>query len=572
MLGFVNTYGRRVFYLAAAFFAIACTRPSFVPGDECELNTQCGAPLVCRLGHCRIECRDDRDCGVGLLCVRDGQGLGVCQIPTETDCALSSECNEPLICLFGQCINECVTDVDCPPGSNCVEDDGVFGCRSQTMNECEHSSQCTGRQICAVDGVCRDPCIEDRDCRDRMMCLGAPGDRYCGFAPSMDGGVDGGPMFDAGMPDAGRDAGPLDGGLVAPPDAVRLRAAAHNTCAALSDTDLRCWGSDENQQLGASASGVGDRTSPWMMGLTAVGAFDIGARHMCAQSSVGLRCWGANEAGQLGNNTTSITPTETSQAVVGEISGTVTDVALAEAHTCAIAGGRLFCWGDGSAGQLGLSGTTQSSTSREVPLLGGVALQVATYFRHTCVLLTDGTVRCFGDNSQGQIGNGSTGGSVDTPTMVMGITDAVQIAVGYTFSCALTERGQVYCWGDDASGQLGNDDVTMTDSPVPVRVLVDPGVLQITTGRNFACARRASDVWCWGDNQFGQVAGSDVTFRIPRPVLSPLGTMAEISAGLEHTCGIDFANRIFCHGANANGKLGDGTTMDRRLPVLVAWP
>lgn len=168
-------------------------RPMFEPGEECELNTECVAPLVCRLGRCRIECRAQRDCSAGLDCVRDEDKLGACQLEEEASCTLASECPDILVCRHGRCTNACEADVDCPPGARCDEDEsGMLGCRDVAGRECMLNSDCVDAGlICAPDGRCREPCRADRDCRDGAICDTVVSPTVC-VPPEPDAGSDGG--------------------------------------------------------------------------------------------------------------------------------------------------------------------------------------------------------------------------------------------------------------------------------------------------------------------------------------------------------------------------------------------
>ncbi|MEZ4315848.1 MAG: hypothetical protein R3F61_00015, partial [Myxococcota bacterium] len=271
-----------------ALLATACSaRPSFDPGGECELNTECAAHLVCRLGRCRVECREERDCSIGLECVRDPAGLGACTLPEEAECALSSECPAFLVCRFGRCTNACENDVDCPPGARCETDDsGMPGCRDVADTECALNSDCDAPYICAPDRRCREECRTDRDCRDGTVCLDTMSPTMCGFPPDgvdagpADGGTDAGDtdaggmdagmvdagMVDAGMVDAGSDAGMM---AAAPPAPPLMGGGLGHTCAARSPTDLRCWGLDTDGQIGNGTT-TPSVTVPYALGLSGV--------------------------------------------------------------------------------------------------------------------------------------------------------------------------------------------------------------------------------------------------------------------------------------------------------------
>lgn len=170
-----------VFVLAVALLVPACVPSPYgiSLGGECELNSDCDPPLVCRLGYCRRECSTSRDCAAGLDCLKDAAGLGACQLPMETSCALDSQCQLPLVCTMGECTNACGACTvpgpcrDCPAGAQCVADvDGALGCFDPSSRTCVYSSECgtDGEFVCADDARCRLECTSDCDCRNGEVC------------------------------------------------------------------------------------------------------------------------------------------------------------------------------------------------------------------------------------------------------------------------------------------------------------------------------------------------------------------------------------------------------------------
>ncbi len=237
-----------------------------------------------------------------------------------------------------------------------------------------------------------------------------------------------------------------------------------HTCALLTDATMRCWGENRQGQLGNGTTADPGTAHPVAVsGISGATAFTTGAYHTCARLGNGtLKCWGRNGDAQLGNGT--YTDSSTPVPVSG-----ITTAAMVSgggAHTCAVlSDGTVWCWGDNRYGQLG-DGTTLGKTT-PVPVSGITgAVAVSAGWDHTCALLGDSSVQCWGENASGQLGDGTTTRRT-TPVPVSAVTGAVAVTAGWWHhSCALLGDGTVRCWGDNQWGQLGNG--TTTDSPSPV--------------------------------------------------------------------------------------------------------
>src|SRR5438046_2622441 len=224
-----------------------------------------------------------------------------------------------------------------------------------------------------------------------------------------------------------------------------------------------------------------------------------------------VQCWGRNNFGQLGNGDGSLTSSSVPVAVRGLT--TATRVVTGDAHTCALLGdGTVQCWGGGDYGQRG-DGTLNNIST--VPgAAGGIrAAAVSGGFYHTCALLGDGTVQCWGRNAEGQLGNGTTIGS-RVPGRVAGLPSATAVSGGFQHTCALLSDGTVQCWGRNLEGQLG--DGTTTSSSTPVRVGGITGAVAVSAGVLHSCALLADGtVKCWGavgpGNDFGQLGNGATT-------------------------------------------------------------
>ncbi len=235
-------------------------------------------------------------------------------------------------------------------------------------------------------------------------------------------------------------------------------------------------------------------------------------------------------------------------------------------HTCFVTpAATVKCWGDNEHGQLGDGSTTERHAPVEVSGLSGV-IEVSAGDEFTCALTGEGDVWCWGDNEHGQIGDGTTTDR-HVPTKVSGLPAAVEIAAGGDHACAITETLHAWCWGSNGHGQLGDGTTTDRHSPVEVHGLPEAG--GVAVGGKHTCASTEGDVWCWGDNEHGQLGdGTTTDSHLPVEVKGLSGTEGELVAGGEHTCA-DAEKKVWCWGDNEHGQLGDGTTTDRHVPVEV---
>ncbi len=291
--------------------------------------------------------------------------------------------------------------------------------------------------------------------------------------------------------------------------ATRVAAGDEFACALLADGTAKCWGLGESGQRGDGSFGTFALVPVPVNGLSGAVALAAGYGHTCAVlSNATLRCWGENREGQLGNGTTANPGTAQPVAVSGITSATA--VTTGAYHTCALLGnGTVRCWGRNNQGQLGNGTYSTSSTPVAVSGLTGVAA-VSGGGVHTCAALVDGTVRCWGENEYGQLGNGTTATST-TPVQVVGIAGAVDVSVGWRHTCALLGDGSVYCWGQNQFAQLG--DGTTTQRTIPVRVQNLTGAVAVTAGWwHHSCALLGSGtVRCWGRNDWGQFGNGTTT-------------------------------------------------------------
>jgi alpha-tubulin suppressor-like RCC1 family protein len=338
-----------------------------------------------------------------------------------------------------------------------------------------------------------------------------------------------------------------------------------------------CWGGNGAGQLGA---GMPDETLP--IEVTAIltpGATQVSAGvdgdFACGIASSLAYCWGDNSSGQLGNGTT--VSGETPSAVVG-LTGNVTAIATGHSSACAVVtpkgdagpdagvGGVLYCWGDNTYGELGTGSTAPSMVPIEVTALGSHVASVSVGIDFACAILDDGTVDCWGSNAAGQLGNGTTT-TTYLPTPISGVTEATAISAGWYSACAVA-HGEVECWGDNSYGELGSG--TFDSSPVPVPVLAPTGLsrlfgaTEVAIGTLSACAVVSGGVYCWGAGPFGNDSPPGLAMNVSAPVVGLAG-VTTVAVANEFACA-GTATGAYCWGYNTAGQLGNGGAVDAFKP------
>jgi alpha-tubulin suppressor-like RCC1 family protein len=348
--------------------------------------------------------------------------------------------------------------------------------------------------------------------------------------------------------------------------AVSVSAGGEHLCAVTTAGDVRCWGANYAGQLGDGT--IRSRPRP----VDVVGtdsnfvAVAAGGAHTCALTDAGgVRCWGANDEGQLGDGTTRrrLRPVE----VVG-LSGGVAAVTAGPFHSCALTdAGGVKCWGRNSSGQLGDGTAHERLAPVDVAGLDAGARAVAVGGSHSCALTAAGGVACWGGNDHGQLGDG-TRQERHVPVGVVGLeTGVASIGAGWDSSYALTDGGAVMSWGANDYGQLG--DGTRRERHVPVGVVgLETGVASIGPGWDHACASTESGgARCWGFNAHGQLGdGTERERHVPVDVVGlEIGTAA-IAAGGAGTCALSDGGAVRAWGER---YVGDGTAYSRTIPITV---
>ena len=364
----------------------------------------------------------------------------------------------------------------------------------------------------------------------------------------------------------------------------------NHTCALMIGGGMKCWGSNVFSQLGGNEINKSE-FSPVDVFLDGVSVTGIGTGgdHTCALLSGGtVKCWGRNRDGQLGIASKGEVPQTTPFLIQGFSS--VEGISGGGDHTCAISvvattgtgtstatsTKEVSCWGKNTSGQLG-TGSIADATIPTVSLLNlpptVTPTKISAGDKHTCSLLSDGTVRCWGFNKSGQLGDGFLTDSF-TPRVVQdpiagppSLVGATDVSVGGGHTCVVLTGGSVKCWGSNSFGQLGVAGVLSTSVPQKITVL---GFKNVAAGDHHTCGLLDNaTVRCWGSNESGQLGNEkNVSASTPEPIKGLL-TYQSVSAGKNHTCAVTIDNTLKCWGDNAYGQLGTGIAGFRATPVSV---
>lgn len=359
------------------------------------------------------------------------------------------------------------------------------------------------------------------------------------------------------------DASPMEPGAAS--RFVLVAAGEDHTCGLDEGGRARCWGLNRNGQLGDGTRV--DRTAPTEVGdgQLQLRSLVAGISHTCGLSPDGSAfCWGRNVEGQLGDGTRNDRAAPV-RVVGGQ---RFASIAAGGLHTCALAtDGAAYCWGSGANGQLG-DGSSGLSAGSAAPVKVSGSLRfdsVSAGGLHSCGLTAGGDLYCWGSDSFGALGTSGQETCDDglghlifcsaEPAQVSASPGFTSVSAGVAHTCAIAAGGAAWCWGRNTDGQLG--DGSTTPRSTPTRVSGGLALTAITAGNGHSCAlTEAGAAYCWGANHRGQLGDGSGSAR-----LSPSGVagnlrLTEVSAGGAHTCGLARNGLVYCWGQNADGELG----------------
>lgn len=355
----------------------------------------------------------------------------------------------------------------------------------------------------------------------------------------------------------------------------QITAGSSHSCVSNAN-QIQCWGNNRFGQLGDGSTESTIMVSKPIAFDSDIRQLKAGAGFTCAITAKGAAsCWGSNLYGELGNETTTnaLTPT-----LVKGLANNVTAIAAGNSHACAMvqntspSSHSIWCWGNNLYQQLGNESIAFSRSPLEVANSPVKLNALAAGNDHTCVITEDGAAKCWGHNNAGQLGDGTQkdrGSLQDVKGLGGNVT---QIAAGNEHTCALMRDGSVMCWGSNTYGQLGDGSTNIQLTPRPVTGL--PSVaISISAGKNHTCAiLTLGELRCWGLNTSGQLGnGQTSNTSPPNTVMGFAKNATSVTAGGNHTCATVASGRVFCWGENTSGQLGTGqASKENKLNGILA--
>ena len=347
-----------------------------------------------------------------------------------------------------------------------------------------------------------------------------------------------------------------------------IDAGNGHTCGIRSDGSARCWGLNDEGQLGiGSTTNSGANASPEVTGGGIWLKIDAGYKQSCAIRNDGtLSCWGQNQEGEVGDGT----QLRRTSPVAVSGGGTWKQVSGGNYYTCGIReNGTRHCWGVNDPTALLGDGITAYAEQPVEIVGGGVWKNVSLWGDFACGIRSDDSLLCWGNNDEGELGNNGSAATQVAPVAVNGGGSWASLSMGYYHGCGIRPGGALYCWGLNTSRQIG-DGTSDALKLVPTAVANGGVWSQISAGWQHSCGlKNDQTLWCWGDNDNGQLGDGSVATRSVPTAISGAATWLQVSAGETHSCGVRTDNKLYCWGLNTDGQLGDGTTTPQQSPLLI---
>jgi alpha-tubulin suppressor-like RCC1 family protein len=353
----------------------------------------------------------------------------------------------------------------------------------------------------------------------------------------------------------------------------RVVSGFEQSCAIGSNGSTYCWGWERYGAIGNGREEDNFRTTAdAVTGGPSFTSLAGGYSHMCGLSASGAAwCWGKATLGQIGNGTQ--VNASTPVAVSGGHAFTQLSAGGSD-RTCGVtSAGEIWCWGSNNAGSLGAGAAGVGST---VPVrVAGARTyrQVMVGSGGACALRDDGAAFCWGANSYGQLGNGTTGGSSSVPVAVSGTHRFVELIAGFGHYCGRTMENAVWCWGFNSLGQLG--DGSQVNRAAPVQASVGTTLVTLASGSVTTCGTTSSgSAFCWGGGSYG-ILGNGDTSVFPNFTLAPVAVQGGLpfgridGGGNGALCGVTLTNAVYCWGNGTYGNLGNGTRGQVGVPAAV---
>jgi alpha-tubulin suppressor-like RCC1 family protein len=349
-----------------------------------------------------------------------------------------------------------------------------------------------------------------------------------------------------------------------------IAAGSTHSLAVAADGTLLSWGSDLFGQVGDGGSSTDQPTPQVISNVGAIVSVDSGSGHALALKSDGtMLAWGGDFFGQLGNDAAGVD--QSTPVAVVNATGIVA-VAAGGSHSLALkSDGTVLAWGADTFGQLGDGG---ANTDQPTPVTVSGAtdiVSIAAGFSHSFALKSDGTVLAWGRDAVGQLGDGGSNADRSTPTPISSLSGIVAIDAGEAHSLALQADGTVLAWGDDSNGQLG-DGGSSTSQPVPVAVSNATEIVAIAAGSFHSLALRFDGTaLAWGSDLSGQLGNGSTTSDQSTPVgVTNAGEVMAIAAGQRHSLALRIDGTMLAWGEDQSGQLGDSEAkIDKTTPVAV---